>query len=346
MTVANYSQLRTAQIRPLAELLPLDTPLSMMVDPSNVCNFKCVFCPTGDHDALARVQRPVGMMTLELFRKIVDDLAAFPQPLQVLHLYKDGEPLVNKQLEAMVACAKASGRVKRVELTTNGSLLTPQRAEGLIRAGLDGLRVSIYALDDAGYRDVAQTRTRFETIRHHVQELHRLKLALRPDFHIHVKTIDTGFTESQRSYFHGTFRPIADTVFIDSLVKWYDSEVHDISGMLKPELNLYGQKAQPRRVCAEPFMKLVVNFNGAVSVCCVDWSLGTVVGDVSREPLRDIWLGEPLRTMRLAQLRGCREDYEACRNCQYPKSLPAVANLDAEVGRLLAAYEPAAAAAG
>ena len=32
---------------PLAELLPLKVPYSLNIDPSNVCNFRCTFCPTG-----------------------------------------------------------------------------------------------------------------------------------------------------------------------------------------------------------------------------------------------------------------------------------------------------------
>ncbi|MBJ7900916.1 MAG: radical SAM protein [Cyanobacteria bacterium RI_101] len=156
-SVNSYAATRLqAGYRPLGELLPLDTPLSLMVDPSNACNFKCVFCPTGDPTLLAQVDRPKGVMDMQLFRKLIDELALFPRPVQVLHLYKDGEPLSNKRLPEMVAYAKSSDRVKRVETTTNGSLLTPERSDALVRAGLDGIRISVYALDAVRY----QTKTK------------------------------------------------------------------------------------------------------------------------------------------------------------------------------------------
>ena len=40
--------------------------------PANT-NFKCVFCPTGDSELLKSVNRPKGMMDLDLFKKVVDD---------------------------------------------------------------------------------------------------------------------------------------------------------------------------------------------------------------------------------------------------------------------------------
>lgn len=59
----------------LADNLPLSTPLSLMIDVSNLCNFRCSFCPTGDVKLLKSVNRPQGMMDFQLFSKIVDDAA-------------------------------------------------------------------------------------------------------------------------------------------------------------------------------------------------------------------------------------------------------------------------------
>jgi len=45
-TIKNYSTARMSGSEPrLSELLPLSTPLSLLIDPSNGCNLACVFCP-------------------------------------------------------------------------------------------------------------------------------------------------------------------------------------------------------------------------------------------------------------------------------------------------------------
>ena len=50
--------------RPLRDLLPLATPLSIHIDPTNVCNLRCQFCPTVHPALLADKGRRLSMMSL------------------------------------------------------------------------------------------------------------------------------------------------------------------------------------------------------------------------------------------------------------------------------------------
>ena len=68
---------------PLETVIPLATPFIVFVDPASSCNFKCTFCPTGHRDMIAETGRFQGVMKLDLFQKIVDDLAAFEKPITV-----------------------------------------------------------------------------------------------------------------------------------------------------------------------------------------------------------------------------------------------------------------------
>ena len=58
----------------IKDILPLRVPLLVWIDPTNMCNFKCVFCPTGDSELLKKVGRPKGIMTKKTFNKVVNDL--------------------------------------------------------------------------------------------------------------------------------------------------------------------------------------------------------------------------------------------------------------------------------
>ena len=336
----SYSQSRLSKgYRPLVELLPLETPLSLMIDPSNACNFKCVFCPTGDQELLDQVGRPKGMMDLELFCKIIDGLVEFSQPVQVLHLYKDGEPLVNKFLPEMIAYAKSSKYVKRVETTTNGSLLTPERSSALIAAGLDGIRISVYALDDSGYSKATRSLTKFQNIQSNVASMYAKKSTDRPELHIHCKIIDVGLSDSEKEQFLQTFSPISDSVHIDSIMGWSSTPDRNLTLGMASELGMSGEvRINKRQACSEPFMKLVVNFNGLVSVCCVDWSLETIVGDVRSESLYNIWNGEKLRAFRIKHLTNQRETLAACSSCDYVYGLPHRTNFDDKLADLLPIY--------
>ncbi|MBC7952326.1 MAG: radical SAM protein [Rhodospirillaceae bacterium] len=326
---------------PVRELLPLGTPLAVMVDPSNGCNFRCVFCPTGNPELLKEAQRPRGAMKLELFRKIVEDMRAFPQPAKVLQLYKDGEPLVNVHFTEFVRMAKEAGVAERVETTTNGSLLTREKADALVDAGLDGIRVSVYAVSDEGYRDTCRTTSRFDNIRANVAYLHEVKTQRRPGLHIHCKILDVGLSAEDKQRFLDVFTPISDSVHIDAIMGWSNTGEHDMTLGLQPTTGMAVDGAPllaDRRVCSEPFVKLVVNFDGSVSACCVDWSMDTHIGDVTQQSLAEIWNGDALRAFRLTHLSGRREDIRACTGCQYVLGLPDLNHLDDDADRLLDVY--------
>ena len=46
----------------LEEVFPLDTPFLIFLDPSDLCNFQCKFCPSGDKALLKKVKRRPGLM--------------------------------------------------------------------------------------------------------------------------------------------------------------------------------------------------------------------------------------------------------------------------------------------
>lgn len=71
----------------LEEHIPLAVPFIINVDPADVCNLQCVFCPTGDRELMRKTPgRYHGVMEFDLFKKIVDDIGAFGKPLKVLRL--------------------------------------------------------------------------------------------------------------------------------------------------------------------------------------------------------------------------------------------------------------------
>ena len=70
--------------------------------------------------------------------------------IRKVFLIGEGEPLLHPGLLEMVAAAKAAGC--QVELLTNGTLLNAQFADEFIKAGLDALRVSLWAANEEQYR--------------------------------------------------------------------------------------------------------------------------------------------------------------------------------------------------
>jgi hypothetical protein len=215
--------------RALWEILPQSVPYGMNIDPTNLCNFRCPFCPTGNPAALARVARPKGVMKLEVFQKI----------------------------------------------------------------------------------------------------------------------LDTGLSEAQKARFAADFAPISDSWNIDSISGWSRMQIQDFTLGIQPATGVDGMTPKrDRLVCPEPFAKLSVNFDGSTSVCYADWSHGTVVGDVTRESVSEIWNGERLASFRVCHLSGQRASIPACSCCDYLCSFPSFADLDEHRDKLLEIFRPDASQRG
>lgn len=326
----------------LSDALPLETPFSILVDPSNACNFKCVFCPTGDPALLKSVGRPLGLMSYELFCKITDDIQGFGKKLKKLFLYKDGEPFLNKNLGRMIAYAKAKGISESVEVTSNGSLITPEKAVEVIEAGLDAIRISVEHVSEEGYKKVTKTYSDYPTILKNVAFLFEEKKRRKSPLIVKAKILDVGLTPEEKKKFIDDFTAITDQAYIDSLMGWSDAQSGDfMMGMgeqITTGLDGVSPLKRDRKVCPNPFKTLAINYNGQVSVCSVDWSFGTLVGDASKENVVDIWNGEPLRKFRLTHLEGRRKDIKACASCHYVLGTNPLNDLDGKAADLLRVY--------
>ncbi len=125
---------------------PVEQLAKVYVEPTSRCNLSCRTCIRNAWE------EPLGDMSEETFARLLEGLKAF-DPLPGLFFGGFGEPLAHPSIVEMVAQAKALGSPK-IELITNGCLLTENIATNLIRAGLDTLWVSLDGIRPESYSDV------------------------------------------------------------------------------------------------------------------------------------------------------------------------------------------------
>ena len=295
----------------LETVIPLNTPFIINVDPSDSCNFKCGFCPTGDRELMKKVGRPFITMNFDLFKKIIDDLKDFSAPIKVLRLYKDGEPLLNPNFAEMVKYAKDSGCVLRVDTTTNGSLLNPTLNRKLINSGIDRINISIEGVNAEQYMSFSKYKIDFDKFVANIRDLYNNK----ENCEIVVKINGDILTEEDKLFFKKTFEDISDSAYIEHIMScWPEFELRD--GLeVNNELALYGQEIKEVSVCPYVFYSFSINSDGKVSLCFLDWSKKLLIGDTREEKLKDIWLGSKLRDYQKMFLEGKRKSNPICRNC-------------------------------
>jgi radical SAM protein with 4Fe4S-binding SPASM domain len=307
----------------LEEVIPIPTPFLVFLDPSDICNFQCKFCPTGNRPLIKELNRDSGLMDFSLYQKIIDDLAEFDTPIKVLRLYKDGEPLLHPRFADMVRYAKECGCALQVDTTTNGSLLNPEKNLELINAGLDRIHISLNGLSDASYKEFTGFKMDFKKLVDNVRHLYEHK----KDCLICIKMVDDGLSQKEQDYFFNTFGDITDRIFIEHVAPcWPKFEMSDVTP--NSEVGIYGQEIKEVEVCPYIFYSLSINSNGKVSLCFLDWSREMIVGDLKTRSFKEIWNGDELLTYRKMHLQKKRKSHAICSACgQLTHCLPD--NIDA-----------------
>lgn len=115
--------------------------LHLEIEATNKCNTRCLHCP---HESITR---PLGKMTWETYRTIMDKVFAFEGDVSVEYAGM-GEPLLNPLVYRFIAYISDKAWTS---LTTNAAALTPRNVQRLIEAGLDRLTISFNGIDKASY---------------------------------------------------------------------------------------------------------------------------------------------------------------------------------------------------
>src|SRR5437660_3784392 len=114
---------------PAAAAVPMspDPPMAMLAELTHRCPLQCPYC--SNPLELDRVRDELDTAT---WLRVLDEAAA----LGVLQVhFSGGEPLVRRDLEALVARAAQAGLYSN--LITSAVLLDDRRVESLVAAGLD-----------------------------------------------------------------------------------------------------------------------------------------------------------------------------------------------------------------
>lgn len=106
------------------------------------CNLKCVHCYAQAKDEIFKNE-----LTTEQGKKLLDDLADFGVPVV---LFSGGEPLVRKDLPILAEYAVKKGM--RAVVSTNGTLITKDRAKILKDIGLSYVGISLDGMQEINDR--------------------------------------------------------------------------------------------------------------------------------------------------------------------------------------------------
>lgn len=273
-------------------------PIRMMICPGNVCNLRCVLCPTGKKDP----HRKPGLMSFSTFKKIIDECGPY---LYTLDLYNWGEPLLNKDIFLMIRYAKKY----KIEVIINSTLnhFDTSMANQLIESGLDTLIVSI---DGASQQSVQKYQTGMNFAKA-IQNMKQI-IASKKKFNskkplIQWRYLVNKYNESEIDI----AKSMAKELSVDKLEiaafrcdmgkellmdnqKKFKNVLHWLPK--NEALSMYNYTTEGKKqladTCSWLWLKSVVNWNGSVVPCCAVWNEKYDFGNINEQTFKNIWNGK------------------------------------------------------
>lgn len=287
---------------------------------SGECNMRCRYCLHGlDENAEARKGIIPGFMPWDIFRRIADGLLEFPVPVPGADFCGIGEPTMHPRLEEMITYLRSRGIVRIVELSTNGLLLTKEKAKRLLDSGLNLLSVSIQGVDPEAYQRTCGVRAEPERIAETLAWIHAHK---RPGVIVVARTLDLALrgAEDERR-FHALFDSVADQTLVANAVRLYQGM--DDSELIPVPKDQFGRETVAHSpACPLVFSTLHARPNGDIAVCPLP-VCPEILGNIKQKSLKEFWNSERRQRLLLSHALCRREDYSACKECTQPDMLAA-----------------------
>lgn len=117
----------------------------LYIEVTNKCNLDCITCIRSSWKSSQ------GYMSKQLFESILQQIKELSS-LQTVHFGGFGEPLSHPHILDFIAALKK--QKLRVEMITNGFLLTEEIGEALVQLDLDRLVISLDGSDETSFNDI------------------------------------------------------------------------------------------------------------------------------------------------------------------------------------------------
>jgi len=287
-------------------------PVFFTIETINSCNFRCVYCPQSDQENHFVNGR--GIMSLDDFKRIIANLRSCFD-VRIVSLHRDGEPLLNKRLEAYIEHLTELGIY--VTISSNCSLLSQERAHRLVQAGLHMVGTDFCA-DKATYERL-RVRGVWEETLEGIRHLLRAGEKQQADFRVVIKDMAT----------HAAAQTEAQALMARTLAlfpEWPDRvtvmPVYFHNALGESLVNLSKPAEAPERtlytLCHQPWVNFTIDFAGRVVGCCRDLRSEYVLGNLLEESAAKIWNGEKMMSLRRALTEKRPQDIGICKACDVP----------------------------
>ncbi len=293
---SNYISKRIAQqIKDTDFSLYPSFPTNALVELTNGCNHKCIFCRNSSQSRVAT------FLNAALFEKFIKEGVALG--LKEVGLYATGEPFMVKNIDKYISFAKHNG-IERVYVTTNGALATLNKVKACVKAGLDSIKYSINAGCREDYKKIHGSDD-FDRVYANVVDVFEWKNKGSIKLQLLCSCVTIPSMPETKGLHLQTYQNFFDDIVYNEASS-QGGQSEDIVLDRSILNNVFQEKEEVSdndiSPCSMIFNRYHLTAEGYLTACCVDYDLNLVFCDLDRESLKDGWHNEHVRRLRRQHL--------------------------------------------
>ncbi len=258
-------------------------PKAIEIQTTSACNARCIICP---HEYVSKLI-PQELMPKELFLKILREIG---DRKLILIPYLNAEPFLDPFFFERLEQIKQNCKNVNLEISTNVSLLTPERIESLSQFYIENLRLSVFGFTPETHAKM-MPGLKWGKVKQNLDntvncEKLRKNIGVIDLVMIYFPTLTEEDVNLARAYCKKHKLRLNLWGFLDRAgnVQNYSNNVHNekVSGC-----------SQNR-----PLERLHISFDGKVILCCQDWKKEYLLGDLNQSSINEIWNSEEYHRIR------------------------------------------------
>lgn len=292
-------------------------PSQVSVIVTNACNLKCVMCPY--HSPLIKPShgtdffKDVETMDWSLMLKIAEECGRIQAPIKIGNIE---EPLLHPKIVEFIQLCRSQG-VPTAHITSNGLLLSDEKARALLDAGLTSLYISIDAARPDTYKRVRGAN--LEKVEGNLHNFLKVRKEMDKNCLVMVSFIrNEGVTQEEEAEFIEKWSPIVDGVIVYNLAEYVkgNARVANINEVTQTFMD----EANGRWACLNPWQEIYLLPDGRVYYCCETVSKLAhenlvSMGDYHTQSIQEVWHGPVFKELRKSLLKNELEEWSACKDC-------------------------------
>ena len=273
-----------------------DYPPYLQIEPSSICNYRCVFCFETDKTFTNKKNGFMGKMDINLFKNIIDQIHG---NIEFISLASRGEPLANPDIPKMLEYC--SNKFLNLKINTNASLLDEKKIHAILAGGVKTLVFSADAADEKLYSEL-RVNGNLKKVLKNIEKFQNIKEKKYSKNSIITRVSGVKFNNKQN---------------FDEMIKLWSGLVDQVAFVdYNPWENSYEKISNDiKEPCSDLWRRMFIWWDGKINPCDVDYKSLLSVGNIKENNISNLWLSKKYNEYREKHLNSNRKKIKPCNSC-------------------------------